>query len=260
VSKRIEIKGVIISNDVAWIYEMFDIEHTTPKKVTDSINEADNEDLEVIINSGGGDVHVASEIYTELRSYAGNVITKIVGLAASAASVIAMAGNRTLMAPTGEMMVHNAATVAWGDYRTMDQASDMLQVTNKTIANAYRLKSGLEENELLELMNKETWLTPQDAKEKGLIDEIMFENEIKLSASSGVANMIPQEVIDGIRNGKLNKNNNETGTKEIIENLKSEIEELKNTVSSFVSDSQKNNKPPKDEPTQNKMSKLFLNL
>ena len=206
-SKRINVKGAIVSSDVAWIYELFDMEHTSTQMVLDQINEANGDDLEVVINSGGGEVHAASEIYTELKSYEGSVETRIVGLAASAASVIAMAGDKgkVKMAPTGEMMIHNASAISQGDHRDMSKASDMLQKTDKTIANAYRLKSGLEEKELLDLMAEETWLTPQEALEKGLIDEIMFDNEIKLSASTGAVNLIPQEVIDGIRQGKLNK-------------------------------------------------------
>lgn len=76
---RIDIKGVIVPNDESWIYELFDIEHTTPKDVNEKIQEADGEDLEVIINSGGGSVYDASEIYTELKSYPGNVEVRIVG-------------------------------------------------------------------------------------------------------------------------------------------------------------------------------------
>ncbi|SFP79774.1 ATP-dependent protease ClpP, protease subunit, partial [Halolactibacillus halophilus] len=189
--KRISVRGAIISNDVAWIYELFDIEHTSPQMVMEQIEDANGDDLEVIINSGGGEVYAASEIYTELKSYTGTVETRVVGLAASAASVIAMAGDKVLIAPTAEIMIHNSSMGYHGDHRDMNKASEMLQNTDKTIANAYRLKSGMDEKELLDLMGKETWLTPQDALEKGLVDEIMFENEIKLTASASVSNLIP---------------------------------------------------------------------
>lgn len=259
--KRINVKGAIVPNDASWIYDLFEIDHTSPKMVLDQIEAANGDDLEVIINSGGGDVHSASEIYTDLKSYTGSVETRIVGLAASAASVVAMAGDKgkVRMTPTGEMMIHNSSTGYRGDHRDMSKASQMLQNTDKTIANAYRLKSGMEEKELLDLMGEETWLTPQDALEKGLIDEIMFENDIKLSASSGFTNLIPQEVIDGIRQGKLNKKpTSESVTKETINQMFADFKaEIKN-------ESQQNTAPQNQEPTpaepKQNMSKLFLNL
>ncbi|MCJ0932555.1 Clp protease ClpP [Virgibacillus halodenitrificans] len=243
--KRINVKGPIVSSDISWIYDLFDIEHTSPQGVARQIEEANGDSLEVIINSGGGEVYAASEIYTELKSYAGSVETRIVGLAASAASVIAMAGDRVLIAPTGEVMIHNASMFYGGDHRDMSKASEMLQNTDKTIANAYRLKSGMDEKELLDLMGDETWLTPQDALEKGLVDEIMFENEIKLTASSGVSNLIPQEVIDGIRQGKLNKvpgKPEQTLDKETVKNMFTEFKkEILNEL--------KENNNDQNEPT-----------
>ncbi|SET86067.1 ATP-dependent protease ClpP, protease subunit [Oceanobacillus limi] len=254
--KRINIKGAIVSSDIAWIYDLFEIEHTSPKTVLNQIEGANGDDLEVIINSGGGDVHAASEIYTDLKSYEGSVETRIVGLAASAASVIAMAGDKgkVKMTPTGEMMIHNSSTYYGGDHRDMSKASQMLQNTDRTIANAYRLKSGMEEKELLELMGEETWLTPQDALEKGLIDEIMFENEIKLSASSGIANLIPQEVIDGIRQGKLNKvpaGKNEQGIdKETVKNMFADFK--KDILNELQSKNIEPNEPKPAATTQSK--------
>ena len=112
--------------------------------------------MEVIINSGGGSVFAASEIYTTLKSYMGNVIVKIVGLAASAASVVAMAGTKVLMSPTAQMMIHNVTTYAEGDYRDMEHTAVILKNANDTIANAYRLKSGKTQEELLALMDDET--------------------------------------------------------------------------------------------------------
>lgn len=255
---KINIKGAIVSNDDKWIYDMFEMESTSPKDVTEEIEKANGSDLEVIINSGGGDVHVASEIYTELRDYPARVESKIVGLAASAASVIAMAADNTKISPTGELMIHNSATIAWGDYRSMDKASEMLKNTNKTIANAYRLKSGMSEAALLDLMNKETWLTPQSALDKGLVDEIMFEDpNIKLSASAAVTNMIPQEVINGLRNGLLDKNKND---KELGIDKKTLDNALTDLKTDILNEIKQNTEPPKPEPAKNNLSKLFLNL
>lgn len=204
--KKVSVKGAIIQSGDQWIYDWFGMDATSPKSVNDAIVEANGDDLEVEINSGGGDVFAGSEIYTTLKSYSGNVTTKIVGLAASAASVIAMAGNNILMSPTGQMMIHNVSTRSSGDYRDMQHASDVLKNANTTIANAYRLKTGMSEADLLNMMNQETWLTPQQALENKFIDEIMFSNgQVDLVASIQ-SNLLPIEVIEKMRNSKMQSN------------------------------------------------------
>ena len=197
---KINIKGPIIPSNHQWIYDWLGMEATSPKRVSDEIAKAGKQDLEIEINSGGGSVFDASEIYTALKSYPGNVTVKIVGIAASAASVIAMAGNKVMMSPTAQMMIHNASTYMSGDYRDMDHASNFLKNTNQTIANAYSLKSGKPYEELLSMMDDETWLNAEQAKEQNLIDEIMFQDEIKFVASADEGGLLPQQVIDKIRN------------------------------------------------------------
>ena len=216
---NISVKGPIIDSDDQWIYDWFGIEATSPKKVIDLINQAkNNEDLEIEINSGGGSVFAGSEIYTALKSYNGKVITKIVGLAASAASVIAMGGDIVLITPTGQVMIHNASGGFAGDYRSMEKGTEILKNVNTTIANAYRIKTGLSNDELLDMMNKETWLTPQQALEKKFVDEIMFTNDVKLVASINNG-MLPQEVI--------NKMKMELKNKEIPKDPENNIEAIK---------------------------------
>ena len=190
---KINVKGPIISNDEQWIYDYFEVEATSPKKVSDAIENAKGGELEVDINSGGGSVFAGSEIYTALKSYAGKVTIRIVGIAASAASVIAMAGQTVLMSPTAQMMIHNVSTRAEGDHRDMAHQAEVLKNANETVANAYRIKSGMEQKDLLAMMNKETWLTAQQALEHNLIDEVMFE-PVDLVASYN--NMLPTEVIN----------------------------------------------------------------
>lgn len=196
---KVNIKGPIIPNDYAEIYEWLGIEATCPRLVDDALEKANGEEIEVIINSGGGSVFAASEIYTALKSYMGNVTVKIVGMAASAASVIAMAGKKVMMTPTGQMMIHNVTAYAEGDYRDMEHTADILKTANDTIANAYRLKSGKTQEELLALMDDETWMDAKKAKELGLIDEIMFE-DVQLAASAGYSGLLPPEVINTVRN------------------------------------------------------------
>lgn len=198
--KKVNVKGPIISNSDAWIYEYFGIESTSPNSVSKVLDGANGEEIEVEINSGGGSVFAGSEIYTALKSYSGNVIVKIVGLAASAASVIAMAGNKIIMSPTAQMMVHNVSSYAAGDYRDMEHTADILKSANNTIANAYRIKTGKTQEDLLSLMDNETWMTAEKAKELGFIDEIMFENDLQLVASTDYSGLLPLEVINKMRN------------------------------------------------------------
>lgn len=182
---KINVKGAIIPNNDKWVYDFLGMDATSPNDVIDALP-SDNEDLEVIINSGGGDVYSGSEIYTTLKAYPGKVNVKVVGVAASAASVIAMAGDHVEMSPTAQMMIHNAWTVAIGDSNGMSKASEMLSGTNRGIANAYIAKTGLSEETILNLMNEETWLNAQDAVEKGFADAKMFEeNTPQLVANSG---------------------------------------------------------------------------
>lgn len=197
--KKISIKGPIIPSSSQRVYDWFGIEATSPQKVNDALEKANGEDIEVEINSGGGSVFAGSEIYTALKSYKGNVIVKIVGLAASAASVIAMAGNKVMMSPTAQIMIHNVSSWASGDYRDMEHTAEVLKSANNTIANAYRLKTGKTQEELLGLMDNETWMTAEKAKELGFIDEIMFENENKFVASFNNNNMLPPEVVNKVR-------------------------------------------------------------
>lgn len=204
---EIEIKGDIVSDDYGWIYDWLGYSYTSPSKVINSIKEAKGEPLNIKINSPGGDVFAASEIYSELRDYQGEVNIKITGLAASAASVIAMAG-KSLMSPTAQLMVHNVSTVASGDYRDMDHMSEVLKNANDTIANAYMCKSGMTREQALELMNNETYLSAQKAKDLGLIDGIMFEDSSKVNLAdlsnmnrrgffnSGVS--IPKNIIENL--------------------------------------------------------------
>jgi len=193
--KKIDVKGTIISNNLQDIYDWVGIEATSPQKVITSLPQS-NEDIEVYINSGGGDVFAGSEIFTALKEYKGNVTVKVVGLAASAASVIAMAGDKVLMSPTAQLMIHNVSTTAGGDYRTFEHTAEILKSANQSIANAYKTRTGKSDEELKSLMDVETWFNAQSAIEHGFADEMMFENEYggTLVANFG-ANLLSDEVI-----------------------------------------------------------------
>jgi len=130
-------------------------------------------DITVWINSPGGDCVAAAQIYNMLTAYNGKVTVKIDGIAASAASVIAMAGDTVLVSPVSMLMIHNPATIAWGDHAEMQKAIDMLSEVKESIINAYVLKTGLSRARLSHLMDAETWMDANKAVELGFADDIM---------------------------------------------------------------------------------------
>ncbi|MCM3599002.1 Clp protease ClpP [Metabacillus idriensis] len=257
----IEIKGPIISNDDAWIYEWFEMDATSPNMVSKALAEANGEDVIVSINSPGGYVWDGSEIYTALKNYSGHVEAQIVGLAASAASFIAMGADKVRISPTAQMMIHNASMWGYGDHRGMTKAAEMLKTTDRTIVNAYTLKSGKSADELLDMMAEETWLDPQMALDNNLVDEIMFmDNAVKMVASAATQpNMIPQQVIDGFRNKIKNEKPKapETPSNFVTEeSLKQMFTELKNELKNEI----KPKEPEQAPAAKRNLSKLFLNL
>ena len=150
----------------------------TPQLFKDELN-AGSGDITVWINSPGGDCVAAAQIYNMLTQYKGDVTVKIDGIAASAASVIAMAGNMVLMSPVSMMMIHNPATVAFGDHAEMQKAIDMLAEVKESIINAYVIKTGLSRSKLSHLMDAETWMDANKAVELGFADDIITRAETK---------------------------------------------------------------------------------
>ena len=151
-------------------------DEVTPQLFKDELN-AGNGNITVWINSPGGDVFAAAQIYNMLMDYPGDVTVKVDGIAASAASVIAMAGTRVLMSPVSTMMIHNPLTVAMGDSEEMRRAIQMLDEVKESIINAYEIKTGLSRTRLSHLMDAETWMNANKALELGFCDEIMFGRE-----------------------------------------------------------------------------------
>ena len=129
--------------------------------------------ITVWINSPGGDCVAAAQIYNMLMDYPHDVTVKIDGIAASAASVIAMAGTKVLMSPVSTMMIHNPATVAWGDTGEMEKAIAMLEAVKDSIINAYEIKTGLSRAKLSHLMDSETWMDANKAVELDFADGIL---------------------------------------------------------------------------------------
>ena len=177
VERILELRGTIAEE--SWFDDDF-----TPQMFKDELN-AGSGDITVWINSPGGDCVAAAQIYNMLVGYKGNVTVKIDGIAASAASVIAMAGRTVLMSPVSMMMIHNPATVAFGDHTEMAKAIEMLEGVKNSIINAYALKTGMSRAKLSRLMDAETWMDATKAVELGFADDIITKNALPPKEESG---------------------------------------------------------------------------
>ena len=145
----------------------------TPQLFKDELNSGSG-DITVWINSPGGDCVAAAQIYNMMMEYPGNVTVKIDGIAASAASVIAMAGNKVLVSPVSMLMIHNPATMAFGDSSEIQKAVSMLDEVKESIINAYEIKTGMSRSKLSHLMDAETWFNAHSAHKLGFCDKILY--------------------------------------------------------------------------------------
>lgn len=196
---KIDIRGDIIPTDYKWYYDWFGMESTCTRDVTrvlDSMVAGD--EVDVYINSPGGVIDVGSEIYTLLRqkTETNPVNIYITGQACSAASIIACASH-CAMSPTALMMVHCVSSGISGNHNDMEHMAEVLRTADRALCTAYTAKTGMTEEEALEMMENETWLTAEQAKEHGLVDEIIFESKegevLPLVASIGGLFMLPTE-------------------------------------------------------------------
>ena len=145
----------------------------TPALFKDELNKHPG-NLTVWISSPGGDVFAASQIYTMLKNHKGRITVKIDSLAASAASVVAMAGDTTWISPTGMLMIHNPATIAMGNKAEMEKAITLLDEVKESIINAYEEKTHLSRSKIAKMMDEETWMNAKKAKQLGFVDGILF--------------------------------------------------------------------------------------
>ena len=212
---KINIKGPIVSTNDKFIYDFFGLEAACPLDVEKALKQANGMPVDIEINSSGGSIFAGNDIYTALRSYQGEVNINIVW-AGSAASIIAMAG-KSQISPVGQIMIHNVSVAGIsGDYHQMDKASEMLQSANKSLAAAYTQKTGKPESEILQMMDKETWLTAEQAVALGFVDGVMFQD---LAAAAPGSDMLPREVIEKTRKMINNKKQSDL--------LRAELELLK---------------------------------
>jgi ATP-dependent Clp protease protease subunit len=169
-------EGRILYLDGAIAEETWYGDEITPKQFKNELMDGEG-DIIIWLNSPGGDVFAASQIYNMLMDYKGNVTVKIDGIAASAASVIAMAGTDVFLSPVSMMMIHNPMTIAFGDTIEMKKAIDMLNEVKESIINAYELKTGLSRTKISHLMDQESWFNAKKAVELGFADKILFMQE-----------------------------------------------------------------------------------
>lgn len=195
-----------------------------------------NGNITVWINSPGGDCVAVAQIYNMLREYEGKVTVKIDGIAASAASVIAMAGDTVLMSPVSMMMIHNPMTIAFGDSGEMQRAIDMLSSVKDSIINAYELKTGLSRTKLAHLMDAETWMDAGKAVELGFADGIIKRNSgvddmempqvSMLYSKTAVVNSLMDKIAEKCKIQQ--KNETENSNKVKADSLMSRLNLLKN--------------------------------
>lgn len=195
----VPIKGVISSDDDAEVYEFFGYSVATPTSVQSALDAAQGMPVVAEINSPGGDVFAGSEIYTALKNYAGDVEVDIVGLAASAASIIAMAGDTIKISPTAQMMIHRASTVSQGN--SDDLASDLqgLDSTDQGIANLYAEKTGMDVQDIYKMMSDETWINAQDAVKQGFADEVMFAKQPATVTNIANGSLLSKDMISKVK-------------------------------------------------------------
>lgn len=193
--KRIKLRGPLITNNQQEAYDWYGLEAVSAKAIADALPD-DGSDIVLEVNSNGGLVTVGSDIYTMLKNYKGNVTAEVTGMAASAASVAIMGADKVVISPTAQIMIHKSL-FNWvsGNSDDLDKASNALKASDQGIVNAYAAKTGKSEDEIMELMRNETFMSAQKAVELGFADEIMTFDE--LDAVASIENgMLPQAVID----------------------------------------------------------------
>ena len=167
-------------------------DEVTPQAFRDEL-ESGNGDIQVVINSPGGDCFAAAQIFSMLKEYPGNVHVKIDSLAASAASVIAMAGDKVSISPVGMLMIHDPSMIAFGNRRDMEQAIAVLDEVKESIINAYSMKSGLSHNKISQLMSAETWMNAKKALDMGFVNEILYQDNAVPVEDEKEAPAVPED-------------------------------------------------------------------
>lgn len=197
----LKLNGTIVSDDDKWIYDFMGIQSTSPADIRQQLDAEEGEEVVLEVSSGGGDVFAGSEMFYILKQSAKHVTADIVGFAGSAATVVCCGADVVRAVPSAQYMIHNVSCTARGDHNDMRHQAEVLESANKGIADCYRQKTGMELEALLELMEKETWMSASDAKDYGFVDEIIGE-DMNLVASAPLCNMIDNEKLEWFNHAK----------------------------------------------------------
>lgn len=214
---EIDVRGDIIGNDDKWIYDWLEWDSTCPDDVKSALQTMPaGEKLIVNINSGGGSVMAGQEIYSLLHGRK-DVEIHIQSLAGSAASVIAMA-NTCKMSPVATIMIHNVSmSGASGDYHDMQKNAEILKTMNSALAEAYTAKTGKTKDEILKMMDKETWITAGQALEMGFVDEV---EELQTQITNSICGIrLTEEIRQQVTKEKELQNKKEQLKKELLNDL-----------------------------------------
>ena len=213
----VDVRGDIVSNDDRWIYDWLEWDATSPKDIKTALdNLPPGEKLTVLVNSGGGSVMAGQEIYSMLKGR-NDVEIQIQSMAGSAASVIAMA-NRSEISPVAMIMIHNVSmSGASGDYHDMQKNAEILKQMNTALASSYVSKTGKSQEEILKLMDHETWLTANQALEMGFVDAISQSAPVMTNGIMGMR--LTDEIRKKVQDEKAARDHLEKEKKHLLEDL-----------------------------------------
>lgn len=195
------LNGTIVSDESKWIYDLMGITATCPADIREQLEAEEGDEITLEVNSGGGDVFAGNEMYYILSQSAKHVTVDIVGFAGSAATIVCCGADKVRAVPSAQYMIHNVSCGAQGDYHDLEHQAEVLKSANGGIATLYQQKTGMEVGELLELMDKETWMNAQTAKDYGFIDEVIGE-DMQLVAAAPKLQMISAEQVAWFNHAK----------------------------------------------------------
>ena len=181
--KTLKFNGTIIPDALGPVYDFIKRSNVTPKAMTDFLENAKGEDVLLSMSSGGGEITAASDMYTALKKYPGKVNVEITGNSASAATIVMLGADHVAISPSASVMIHNVQSGAQGDYRDLGNVAGASKNLSEGFAEMYAQKMNKSIDEVKELMDATTWYNAKQAKEAGLVDEIMFESAPMMVAS-----------------------------------------------------------------------------
>lgn len=222
------LSGVVAKPD--WLDRMLDLETINGQDIATALDDVDK-DIHVKINSGGGDAFEGIEIYNYLKNHSSHVTVEVTALAASAASIIAMAGDEVVMDTGSSLMIHQASTMAWGDKVELGKAINALETIDGSLVDIYMERTGLAKEELDELLTNETWFTADEAVEKGFAD--------KKSSKQAETTESPEEPEEGQVTASVNVKITD------MEEFKSMMNDMQKEISAIKNENKPQNQEPK---------------